>query len=51
MKPTPETKMHFFKAQLDAASARMNMRAGNFLAAARFADEAKHAWLKVEWQQ
>lgn len=50
MKPTPETKMHFFKARLDAALARMNVRAGNYRAAAKFADDAKHAWLKVQWE-
>lgn len=50
MNPTPDTKHHYYRARLDAASTRMNLAAGNYKTAAQFADDAKESWHKVRWE-
>lgn len=50
MKPSHDTKEHYFAALLESASARMNLQAGNYAAAVKFVEQAKKYWHKVKWE-
>lgn len=51
MKPTKETQGHYFAALLEGASARMNINASNYHAAAKYADRARQSWAQVKWER